>query len=440
MRAWNLYKTAILNSFSLNNKNAQKDLYYWGNFLFAMALVYILPLSLITLIPSLFVSISFGFHAIAIFDFIGIILMLIIAFSSWVNIFKKKIIFIILVYGLGTVLLTSLGSFGPGLIYLLTASVFMVIIFPSKYAFIPVFINAAYCIAYGLIIHYEWLEIYPLDINQTLSWGAISANLIFLSTVFSLLIPKMFDGLQSTIEEQINLKKSLEKSLRTLEVQNGELEQFAYVTSHDLQEPLRNITGFLTQLEKKYADKIDDKARNYIRHAVDGAKKMRHIILNLSDFTSIEYDFKNIELVDLNLFIKNIDSQNHSKISIKYDELPVIMTNAVQLNEIFKHLISNSIKFSKSNIKPEIRIQCKELINEWQFTLADNGTGMEYEGREKIFNIFQRLHSSKKYKGLGMGLAIVKKLVNQMNGRIWADATPGVGSTFHFTISKKNKL
>ena len=237
------------------------------------------------------------------------------------------------------------------------------------------------------------------------------------------------------------LNEDLQKQAKKLVISNEELERFAYVASHDLQEPLRMITSFLTQLEKKYGDIIDEKGKQYIGFAVDGAKRMRQIILDLLEFSRVGRTEDQHETVDLNelvkeiriLFRKNIEEKNAI---IAADELPVIHAYQSPLRQVFQNLVSNALKYSRVNVPVQIHISVKELDDHWQFAVKDNGLGIAGEYFDKIFIIFQRLHNKDEFSGTGMGLAITKKIIESHDGKIWVESEEGIGSTFFFTVKR----
>ncbi len=243
-------------------------------------------------------------------------------------------------------------------------------------------------------------------------------------------------------EKLLSLNYQLMEQTRELSISNAELEQFAYIASHDLQEPLRMITSFLTQLEKKYKDQLDEKANQYIFYAVDGAKRMREIILDLLEYSRVgKLDYKS-ELVDLNLLITEIQQIYYKQISEKnavfeIEKLPTLKIFRTPVFQIFKNLIENALKYQPKDSAALIKISCKETETSWQFSVNDNGIGIDPEYFEKIFIIFQRLHNKSEYNGTGMGLAIVKKTVESMGGSIWVESSPKKGSTFYFTILKE---
>ncbi|MDZ4072592.1 MAG: PAS domain S-box protein [Sediminibacterium sp.] len=237
------------------------------------------------------------------------------------------------------------------------------------------------------------------------------------------------------------LNTSLDAKAKDLAVSNAELEQFAYVASHDLQEPLRMVTSFLTQLHKKYHDQLDDKANQYIHYAVDGAKRMRQIILDLLEYSRVGKHDSTLETIEVKQIIEEIQLLQRQRMieknaSIHYDELPVIQFYKVPLTQIFQNLIGNALKYSKDNERPRIMIKSEVMEHYYLFSVADNGIGISEEFHEKVFEIFQRLHSRNEYEGTGMGLAIVKKILENLGGKIWLESEEGEGSTFYFTIPK----
>ncbi|MEO5945061.1 MAG: PAS domain S-box protein [Ferruginibacter sp.] len=236
----------------------------------------------------------------------------------------------------------------------------------------------------------------------------------------------------------LNLK--LNEHVKDLATSNKELEQFAYVASHDLQEPLRMVTSFLTQIEKKYTGLIDAKGKKYIHFAMDGAKRMRQIILDLLEFSRVGQTDDKIESVNLNELVKEtlllLRRQVEEKNAvIKVKKLPVVKTLKSPLRQVFQNLISNSLLYN-DGIKPEITIGVIETDHFWQLSVTDNGIGIDAEYFDKIFTIFQRLHNKDDYSGTGIGLAISKKIIEGMGGKIWVESKEGKGSTFYFTLPK----
>ncbi len=232
----------------------------------------------------------------------------------------------------------------------------------------------------------------------------------------------------------------LEKRARLLERSNEELERFAYVASHDLQGPLRTIASYLQLLEMRYKDKLDTEALEFIDFSVGGAKRMQTLILDLLNYSRITSATKSFVKTDMNQVLtdvkKGLESTiKTSKAELIIPKLPIITAEPNQLYQLIQNLIDNGIKFVKDK-QPVITISCAEREDEWEFGVADNGIGIKPEFKEKVFQIFQRLHNVTEYPGTGVGLAICKKIVQLHGGRIWFESEPDKGTTFRFTISK----
>lgn len=252
---------------------------------------------------------------------------------------------------------------------------------------------------------------------------------------------RVYGSLQD-IHERKTAQLDLIERARELALSNAELEQFAYVASHDLQEPLRMVTSFLTQLEKKYSDLLDEKGKRYIYFAVDGAKRMRQIILDLLEFSRAGRTMELLEYIDLNELVRDIKQLYREQIEeknariINTSRLPTIYAHRSPLRQVLLNLIGNALKYTRKDVTPEIRISATERENDWIFSISDNGIGISSEFHEKIFVIFQRLHRMEEHEGTGMGLAITKKIIENAGGKIWVESVYGSGSIFYFTITK----
>lgn len=237
------------------------------------------------------------------------------------------------------------------------------------------------------------------------------------------------------------LNKELLEANQELEATNKELEQFAFVASHDLQEPLRRISSFLGLLEKKYSPVLDSTALKYIHFAVDGAKRMRSIILDLLEFSRLGNISEKKVWAESEKLVNDVILLNQRDISEKQAKihlgtLPTINCHPNAIIQVFQNLISNGLKYQPAGQTPEIWISGEELGDQWKFEIRDNGIGIEEEYLDKIFVIFQRLHQKDQYSGTGIGLSICKKIVEYHGGKIWAESIPGQGSTFYFTLKK----
>jgi len=244
------------------------------------------------------------------------------------------------------------------------------------------------------------------------------------------------------ITERVKAKKQLKKSMEELKRSNQELEQFAYIASHDLQEPLRMVSSFTQLLQKRYQDKLDEEANEFIDYAVNGAKRMQHLINDLLTFSRVGTRGKPFELTDMNKILENVLRNLNFKIKennveINYDVLPTIKVDKSQMNRVFQNLISNAIKFRREDVPPKIDISFEETDTEWIFSIKDNGIGVDPQFFDKIFVIFQRLHKRGEYEGTGIGLAVCKKIIERHGGDIWVESENQDGSTFFFSLPKK---
>lgn len=229
------------------------------------------------------------------------------------------------------------------------------------------------------------------------------------------------------------------KTLRDLERSNKELEQFAYVASHDLQEPIRMVSTYSKLLEKQFKDNLDDKSSQYMYYLSDGAKRMYTLINDLLTFSRLSSKNDQFVPIDLNSVVVEIMRDLQVAIAdhnaeVEFEHLPTINADPTQMKQLFQNLIQNAIKF-KGKETPLILITSERIGDEWFFTVKDNGIGIAKEFHEKIFVIFQRLHEQGKYPGTGIGLSICKKIVERHGGRIWVESEKDKGAKFCFTIS-----
>lgn len=244
------------------------------------------------------------------------------------------------------------------------------------------------------------------------------------------------------ITERIRITNELEDALGELTRSNQDLEQFAYIASHDLKEPLRMVSSYLRLIEKRYGAVLDESGREFIQFAVDGATRMTKMIGDLLTFSRVgtrgnpfeQFDLK----VPVNQAIQNLAVQIHkAEAIISQDSLPEVLADETQLVQVFQNLISNALKYHGEQ-PVKIHIGAKQIRQKWHFSVSDNGIGIKPENHERIFGIFQRLHTDEEFEGAGIGLSITKRIIERHGGEIWVDSEPGEGSIFYFTLPTRS--
>ena len=235
-----------------------------------------------------------------------------------------------------------------------------------------------------------------------------------------------------------NLEQTVADRTAELSSSNHDLEQFAYIASHDLRQPLRKIRMCTEYLAEDYSDCFDDRAESYMKYITKSVDRMYLLIDDLLTYSRVGKQTQDDLAVDLNTVIEDCLEDlsiaiEDTNATINYSKLPIIETNSREVRQLFQNLIANALKFTKGK-DPQINITAIEQGNRWLFSVADNGIGIEPQYSDKIFQMFQRLHNDEEYEGTGIGLAICHKIVNSRGGEIWVESQPGEGSTFHFTL------
>ncbi|MEH2077000.1 MAG: GAF domain-containing protein [Nostoc sp.] len=310
--------------------------------------------------------------------------------------------------------------------------------------------------------HREFLQEFAVRANLVVPilvrdsiWGLLLAHQCAAPRQWNNFETELLQQLANQIGIALSQAQLLEKETQQsqeLVRSNAELEQFAYVASHDLQEPLRMVTSYLQLLERRYKNQLDANADQFITYAVDGARRMQTLINDLLNYSRLSTRGQAFKLVDCNLILRSAIANLQIAIAdrkaiVTHDALPKVMADSTQLTQVFQNLIGNAIKFCQNKqpqihigvAKPNANLDGESLnsipsVDEWLFSICDNGIGLESQYAERIFIIFQRLHGRDKYPGTGIGLAICKKIIERHGGRIWVESKPSQGSTFYFTI------
>ena len=249
---------------------------------------------------------------------------------------------------------------------------------------------------------------------------------------------KRTQELEAEIVERKRAEEQLKRTLADLERSNEELEQFAYVASHDLQEPLRMVSSYTQLLARRYQDQLDQDAHEFIGYAVDGAERMQHLINDLLTYSRVGTRGKPFGKTDCQQALQDTLANLQTAIeetdaTVTHDQLPTVLADESQLVQVFQNLVSNAIKF-RGQAPPAIHIGAQRKNDEWVFSVRDNGMGIEPQYHDRIFVIFQTLHARDQYPGTGIGLALCKRIVERHRGRIWVESALGEGATFYFTI------
>jgi signal transduction histidine kinase len=296
-------------------------------------------------------------------------------------------------------------------------------------------VNLSHEFAIGLAEHFDALD--------RVSKGELTARVSGTSEVELLgalgkVTNQMIESVSTEITERKQSEEQLRETSEELARSNAELERFAYVASHDLQEPLRMVSSYVQLLARRYKGRLDSDANEFIAFAVDGATRMQRLINDLLMYSRVGTKGRPFEPTDCNTVLGqslvNLSATiEETRAVITSDDLPTVMADETQVAQLFQNLVSNAVKF-RGEDSPRIHISCEQENNQWIFSVSDNGIGIDRAYHERIFAIFQRLHGKSEYPGTGIGLAICKKIVERHGGRMWLESEPGKGSTFFSTI------
>jgi len=248
------------------------------------------------------------------------------------------------------------------------------------------------------------------------------------------------EALRSAYDE---MEKRVEERTAELARSNADLRQFAYVASHDLQEPLRMMSSYLQALEQDSRDRLNERTRSFIHLSLDAAERMQQLISGILAYAYVGTRGEEFETVDSNAIVDQViadlgETIRRDRAEVTRDEMPTLAADPTLLTQLFQNLIGNAIKFHGDQ-PPRVHVSCKQSGKEWVFSVRDNGIGIDSEHLSRIFAVFERLHPVEEYPGTGIGLAICKRVVERHKGRIWCESEPGKGATFHFSIPEQGR-
>lgn len=423
---------------------------FLSDVIFAKCVFLLTPLSLLAIIPAVLVSLKSHNYLVLYLDVFCFSLLILIGYLPGFGVNARKYLLVSLIYLAAFVLLLEFQSFGLGLVYLLSASVFHLLIFPYQKSLISLLLTLIFCVLFGMFIYTEIIKIGSEPETYLLAWVAISSNVLFLAVLFALIIPYFFSRLENTILEKLQVLDSLnqsneelKKSMAKVTSQSAELEEYAFVASHDLQEQLRMISSYLGKIRLKYQDQINPQADVYFNFALQGAHRMKNIIQDLLEHSSVGKVGNSMEVVDIDQVVHCFCKSNENLIALKGIQIEVKDLKQVKafkapLTNAIHRILENALIFSREGVVPHVKIQMCQEWDFWKISIQDNGIGIDKQFFEKIFGIFKRLHNRQNHSGNGIGLSIAKKHIESWGGKIWLDSIPGEGTTFYFTIPREN--
>lgn len=439
----NHYESVMLKRV-LPEKENFTTLAYLRILIFYKSLIYILPFAFLVLIPGIYYSIKTGENYVAIFDIITYITIVSLIFINRISITIKKLIFTVMMFHLSFQLFFRLDNITVGMLYWLISNISIALLYSKRTTLFFGVFNFILSVIIGLLIAFGNFHIISKSNDELTEWVVTSLNMQFLNIIISILIDYILIKLQHVIFIQNETHKNLENSVLLLQNKNDELEHMTYVASHDLQEPLRMVTSFLAQLDKKYKDQLDQRGKQYIHFAMDGANKMRDVMLEVLAFSKIGMNQSKQEEVNINELVdevlwmnRKLIQENNSQLII--DQLPIIYGHRILLRTLFTNLISNAVKYKSHARISIIKVEYHEENDMHVFEITDNGIGIPAEKLEQIFLLFNRGdYKNNQVQGSGIGLTICKKIILLMKGNIHVESTLHEGSTFRLKFPKEN--
>lgn len=451
MNLWAKYVSVVYKN-CLQAKTLEDGLLYWKDLLFSFTIIYFGPFCLFTLSMGIWMTVQSNNALLSIINILGSISLLVIAFAPGISVFIRKIIFITIYYALSFFLFVYFGNLGLVLLYLFVPSVLAMLIFHRGVMFWSLGITTVICLLILISIYSNYWNFEPVTELSLFYWIVFLSNLIYLNGIFAFMLPKLFNGLQNSVDKQKELSRQLDaersslvQSMNLVKRKNEEIELFAYNAANNMKSPIRLIQTYLRRIIEKYGGELDEKGRIFTNMAKEGIEKLRSNMIGLLIYSKLGKWTEDPELIDLNELIEDIweeiktKNKDH-KASLVLDTLPQIYTYQSVIKIVLEQLINNTFIHGNEDKMCMVEIKTEKLNKHWQFSIKDNGRGIPQSSLERIFDVFHKLDNNPSGSGIGMGLTITRKIIEQMNGEIWVESELGKGSTFYFTIPVLEKI
>ncbi|MCW3126631.1 MAG: domain S-box-containing protein [Bacteroidetes bacterium] len=445
---WHTYKNYVRKIVLPSDNGDLRDISFWRNEIFCSMMTYIAPVSIIALIPSVYMAFRNGFPVVGVSDLAAFILLIAIMTTRGLTLPQRKFIFICIIYTLSIVLLYYVSTSGAGMLFLLALTVLTAIVYSPAAAYYSALANTLICIVFGILI-YMGIHV-SIDTDQKVgTWIAVSSNLILLSLACAEGLNLLLKGLDTTIHERLiaekeikelneNLERRITDRTAALTEANKALESFSYIAAHDLQSPLRVLSGYSSILKMDHRDELSPDAQRLLDIIIKSSGHMSKLVADLLTFSRASHDIIDHKKINCNDLVQEIVNQVKltftSAAEVHIHDLGDAICDAGLMRQVWSNLISNAFKYSSKKEKPVIEIGRKDTRGETIFYVKDNGAGFDMDKAPRLFQVFNRLHAGTDFEGNGIGLALARNIIVRHGGRIWAEAEVDKGATFYFTL------
>lgn len=430
----------------INRSDYATDLNYLKDVIFIKSLVYVYSLSILVLIPGIFYGIIINNYWVVFWDVITYLSVLFLTYPTKIKLNIRKWIFVSVIYLLGFQLLMQLGMDGAGILFWIIGNISSSLLFNQIQLIYIVLVNI---IVFSIITLIIYIGDLPPTFSTSLSiddWVLISIHNIYLSIIISSILNELLKILERVLYKEKKLQQSIvnavlktEQSIQLFERKNAKLEHIAYVTAKDIKTPLKQVEKDIQLLNEQLKATIDDKADKYLHFAAEGATKMKGLIAGMDKMSRIDQHEVRLEKVNIKqISTEIIESQfsNETQIDLMFDlAIEEFQSDAILLKRLIKSLLTNCIQFQNKNLPLLVNIKTKqECEDKLHITITDNGIGIEKQHYDRIFQLYQRIHIQTDNAGSGVGLALVKRIVNKLNGEIWVNSKLNIGTSFTISL------